>query len=32
VRRIVRSHHGDVEFESAPGRTEFRVRLPVTPT
>jgi len=32
VRRIVRSHQGDVEFESAPGRTEFRVRLPVSPT
>jgi signal transduction histidine kinase len=32
VRRIVRSHQGDVEFESGPGRTEFRVRLPVAPT
>lgn len=29
VRRIVRSHDGDVEFESWPGRTTFRVRLPV---
>lgn len=29
VRRIVRSHDGDVEFESRPGRTTFRVRLPV---
>jgi signal transduction histidine kinase len=32
VRRIVRSHYGDVEFESSPGRTEFRVRLPVAAT
>jgi len=32
VRRIVRSHSGEVEFESRPGRTEFRVRLPVAPT
>jgi len=31
VRRIVRSHQGDVEFESRPGRTEFRVRLPASP-
>jgi signal transduction histidine kinase len=28
VRRIVRSHDGSVEFDSRPGRTEFRVRLP----
>jgi len=32
VRRIVRSHEGDVEFESATGRTEFRVRLPASRT
>jgi len=29
VRRIVRNHQGAVEFDSGPGRTEFRVRLPV---
>lgn len=29
VRRIVRNHNGDVEFTSRPGRTEFRVRIPV---
>jgi signal transduction histidine kinase len=28
VRRIVRTHDGEVEFDSRPGRTEFRVRLP----
>jgi signal transduction histidine kinase len=28
VRRVVREFGGDVEFESQPGRTEFRVRLP----
>jgi signal transduction histidine kinase len=28
VRRIVRRHAGEVEVESAPGRTEFRVLLP----
>jgi len=30
VRRIVHLHNGDVEFSSQPGRTVFRVRLPVT--
>jgi signal transduction histidine kinase len=28
VRRVVREFGGEVEFESRPGRTEFRVRLP----
>ncbi|HEX9562905.1 MAG TPA: ATP-binding protein [Gemmatimonadaceae bacterium] len=32
VRRVVRSHAGDVEFETEPGRTEFRVRLPLAAT
>ena len=31
VRRIAKAHGGDVDFESVPGRTEFRVRLPLTP-
>ena len=31
VRRIVLEFSGDVEFESSPGRTEFRVRLPGIP-
>jgi signal transduction histidine kinase len=30
VRRIVHLHNGDVDFTSQPGRTVFRVRLPVT--
>jgi len=30
ARRIVHLHHGDIEFTSQPGRTVFRVRLPVT--
>jgi len=30
ARRVVHLHHGDVEFTSQPGRTVFRVRLPVT--
>jgi signal transduction histidine kinase len=29
ARRVVRQHEGDIDFESRPGRTEFRVRLPV---
>ncbi|HEX7938926.1 MAG TPA: HAMP domain-containing sensor histidine kinase, partial [Gemmatimonadaceae bacterium] len=28
VRRLVQRHEGDIEVESRPGRTEFRVRLP----
>jgi signal transduction histidine kinase len=29
VYRIVRAHHGDVRFDSQPGRTSFQVRLPI---
>jgi signal transduction histidine kinase len=29
VYRIVRAHHGEVSFDSEPGRTSFRVRLPL---
>jgi signal transduction histidine kinase len=29
VGRIVRSHHGDIRFESKPGCTKFQVRLPL---
>ncbi|MGD0134444.1 MAG: ATP-binding protein [Bryobacteraceae bacterium] len=29
VYRIVRAHHGEVSFESQPGRTSFQVRLPL---
>lgn len=29
VRRIVQWHNGDIEVQSQPGRTEFRVRFPV---
>ena len=29
VRRLVKQHEGDLEVESRPGHTEFRVRLPV---
>jgi signal transduction histidine kinase len=29
VGRIVRKHHGDIRFESRPGRTCFQVRLPL---
>jgi signal transduction histidine kinase len=28
VRRLVREHNGQIEVESRPGRTEFRVTLP----
>jgi signal transduction histidine kinase len=28
VRRLLRAHGGDVELDSRPGRTEFRVTLP----
>ena len=30
VRRTVHLHNGDVDFTSQPGRTVFRVRLPIT--
>ena len=30
VRRIVRRHEGEIEVESVPGRTQFRVFLPVS--
>jgi signal transduction histidine kinase len=30
VRRVVDFHHGDVHFTSEPGRTVFRVQLPVS--
>jgi signal transduction histidine kinase len=29
VRRLVRRHHGEIEVDSRPGRTEFRVSLPI---
>jgi signal transduction histidine kinase len=29
VRRLVKHNDGNIEFESQPGRTEFRVRLPI---
>jgi signal transduction histidine kinase len=29
-RIVVNKHHGDIQLESAPGDTRFRVRLPVT--
>jgi signal transduction histidine kinase len=32
ARRIVRSHDGVIEFNTRPGRTEFRVVLPPAPT
>jgi signal transduction histidine kinase len=28
VRKLVRRNGGDIEFDSRPGRTEFRVTLP----
>ena len=32
ARRVVHFHHGDLDFTSEPGRTVFRVRLPVSGT
>lgn len=32
VGRIIRKHHGDIRFESRPGRTCFQVRLPLKRT
>jgi nitrogen-specific signal transduction histidine kinase len=29
VYRIVRSHHGEIIFDSKPGETAFQVRLPL---
>lgn len=29
VYRIIRQHHGDIRFESVPGKTTFSVRLPL---
>jgi signal transduction histidine kinase len=31
VRRLVQRHNGQIELESVPGRTEFRVTLPSSP-
>ena len=31
VAKLVADHHGMIDFESEPGRTTFRVRLPVQP-
>jgi nitrogen-specific signal transduction histidine kinase len=28
---VVNKHHGDIQLESSPGDTRFRVRLPITP-
>jgi signal transduction histidine kinase len=30
VRRIVNSHSGEIDVESRPGRTEFRIKLPLS--
>ena len=30
-RIVVNKHHGDIQLESSPGDTRFRVRLPITP-
>jgi len=29
---VVKAHHGTITVDSAPGRTEFTVRLPVSPS
>ncbi len=31
VRRLVQRHDGEIELDSRPGRTEFRVALPIAP-
>ena len=31
VRRLIRRHHGTIDLDSRPGRTEFRVSLPLRP-
>jgi len=31
ARRIVLTHHGQIDVQSKPGRTELRVRLPISP-
>jgi signal transduction histidine kinase len=30
VRRLAQRHNGEIELDSAPGRTEFRVTLPTS--
>jgi signal transduction histidine kinase len=32
VRRLIQRHNGQIELESIPGRTEFRVTLPISET
>jgi two-component system OmpR family sensor kinase len=32
VSAVVKAHHGTITVDSAPGRTEFTVRLPVSPS
>jgi signal transduction histidine kinase len=32
VYRIVRSHHGEITFDSKPGETRFAIRLPLQPS
>jgi signal transduction histidine kinase len=29
VYRIIRSHHGEITFESRPGETSFQIRIPL---
>ncbi len=29
VRRLIKQHNGEIAVESAPGRTEFQIRLPI---
>ena len=30
VRKLIRRHNGEIEVDSIPGRTEFRIRLPIS--